>query len=266
VSRQAKAARLVIVPDEVSGPPGAAEAAEIRALYATAQAGIRAFVLMGFRLIEVKARLPHGGYMRWISENLSDLGRSHLHRSRQVAEGIALHLGWDGSNVPRVGHLPELPPEVLELIDGKSGRALLAELREPLDEKAAKTEEAHRLLCEEVWEHDGGKRDEWEPRVLSGEINYHRAYTGMLGETATAGKAKEEREVWAVFDSKLCAMKTPFRKLERLITEDPLRKRDLIIQIGGWARMDMSEEMRRVWLEALERSLGEKGGLDELVP
>ncbi len=118
MSRQSKAARLVIQPDEVSGPPGHAEAEEIRSLYESTNRGMRAFVVMGFRLLEIKARLPHGGYMAWMQKNLPQLSSRHLHRSRQVAEGIALRLGWDGSNLPRVSNLDEMPAEVEALYAG----------------------------------------------------------------------------------------------------------------------------------------------------
>lgn len=190
MSRQAKAPRLEIVPDEISGPPGAAEAAEIRGLYATAQEGIRAFVLMGFRLIEVKARLPHGRYMAWLETNLGDLTHRHLHSSRRIAEGIVLRLGW--SNWNRGSNLETLPAEVCDLIDGKGYRTLLMELREPLTGEAAKSEEECRVACEARWAKDAEERDEWEPRVLSGEINYHRALTGMLGQREVKGQAKPE--------------------------------------------------------------------------
>jgi len=259
MSRQNKKPRLAIVPDEISGPPGKAEAKEILALFDLANKGMRAFVMMGFRLISVKARLPHGQYMHWMEKHLKGLSRFQLHRSRQIAEGIAIRLGWDAQMLHARTFETDLPPEVCDLIDGKSGRALLSELRDFTED----TEDvACRQLCEARWAIDPLERDDWQPRVLSGEMTYHRAYIGMLGADATEGKAKKVREVWRVFDGKLTALKSPFRGLESLISENQKNRELLKKHVAGWARMDMSEDMRRIWLEAMEESLIEKGVRD----
>jgi hypothetical protein len=251
MSRQAKKPRLVLVPDEVSPAPGKAEAEAIRALYATAQEGIRAFVLMGFRLIALKARLPHGQYMAWIRMHLAELTPGHLHRSRMIAEGIALRLGWDGQIDRMRSICNALPPEVCDLIEGKSYRTLLTELRDPLGEAERAREEASRLLCEEIWTADPGQRDEWEPRVLAGEVSYRYAHTGMLGALAMAGKQREDREIWNIFDAKLCAMRASFRKMEPLVAGEARYRESLVNQIRGWAKMEMPPVLLEVWKEAL---------------
>lgn len=186
MSRQNIKPRLEIIPDEISGPPGEVEATEIRGLWKKSSDGMTAFVLMGFRLIEVKARLRHGEYMKWVEANLPELPHRHLHRARQIAEGIAIRLNLQIGNV---ANLKSLPSEVAELIAGKTTKALLTELH---DFESDPKEEEHRKLCEARWKKNAAERDEWEPRVLSGEISYYRALTGMLGHEETAGKPKQD--------------------------------------------------------------------------
>jgi hypothetical protein len=166
------------------------EAAAIRADHAVATAGMRAFVRMGFRLMDVKSRLPHGKYMAWVRENLPELSEQHLSRAKHIAEGF--------SNSAHARNLEELSPEILAIIDGASEsggyRALLAEVHE--FPECIGSEANAKELCEARWLRHPEERDDWEPRVLSGELNYHRALTGMLGSSATAGKSRAETGVF----------------------------------------------------------------------
>jgi hypothetical protein len=191
MSRQNQKPHFVITPDEISGPPTAADAAEICGLYDLSNQGLHAFVRMGFRLIAVKSRLPHGGYMPWLREHMGNRSHRHMHRARHIAEAIALRLEWDSQIGHNVSHLTELPPEVCALIDGKSGRSLLAELRPPLSPEAEKVEAACAVECEKLWDASPEKRDDWEPRVLSEELTYHRALTGLLGNQISSGATKQ---------------------------------------------------------------------------
>lgn len=185
MSRQNKKPRLEIVPDEVSGAPGEVEADAIRTDYAVAMDGLRAFVRMGFRLMEVKARLPHGGYMPWCESFLPGLSKSHIHRAKSVAEQIGALL-----KCPTHGTFENLPPEILALIDtAGSQRGLLAgihEFSETENEGKAKSQ------CEARWKKKPVERDEWEPKVLAGDISYLSALRGMLGKETTKDKKKAD--------------------------------------------------------------------------
>jgi hypothetical protein len=182
----------VIAPDEVVELPGLSEAFAIRRDYETSLKGLRAFVSMGLRLIDVKARLPHGQYMAWISKLLPDLTHRHLHRSRLVAEGLCQMAGIKLD--PRV-QFEELPPEILALIDGASGyRTLLATVQEYRHDAA---EDEARLLCEARWAVNPILRDEWEPKVLSGEITCVHALRGMDGQE-NSGQPRGNEHVGAL--------------------------------------------------------------------
>ena len=175
---------------EILPAPGAVEAAAIRADHAVATAGMRAFVRMGFRLMDVKSRLPHGSYVKWCEEYLGDLSRPHLHRAKFIAEGFSKCVPCET--------FENLPPEILQIIDGASEsggyRALLAEVHE--FPALIGSEADAKKACEFRWSRHSEEQDDWEPRVLSGELNYHRALTGMLGSSATAGKSRAETGVF----------------------------------------------------------------------
>lgn len=240
MSRQNIKPRLEIVPDEISGPPGEAEASEIRRLYQIANGGIKAFVLMGFRLIDVKARLPHGQYMVWVEKNLPDLSHRQIHKSRQIAETIALRLGW--ANWNHGSNLNELPAEVCELIDGKSARALLADLH---DFEPDPNEEECRKLCEARWKKNAVERDEWEPRVLSGELSYHRALTGMIGHEETAGKTKQDTRHGEVLSSASNKLLKHFPHFEKL----PVKSQAMVIERLQALAESMPEACRKAMIE-----------------
>lgn len=187
MSRQSKTPRLSLAldPDEIREAPGEAEAAAIRADYGVAMDGLRAFVRMGFRLMEVKARLPHGGYMPWCEQFLPELRKSHIHRAKSVAEQIGVML-----KCPTRGTFEDLPSEVLEFIDAAgSQRSLLSKLH---DFAESEDNEKARKQCEAIWEKKPVERDEWEPLVLSGDIGYLAALRGMLGAAATKGQSKAD--------------------------------------------------------------------------
>jgi hypothetical protein len=167
----------------ISHPPGELEAAAIREDHATATAGMRAFVRMGFRLMDVKSRLPHGEYIPWCDKHLKGLSRRHLHRAKFVAEYF--------SQMCPVGTFEELPPKALELIDGTGGGQSLMAALQDFPEITGSEADAKKA-CESRWDRHPEERDDWEPRVLSGELSYLRAIQGMLGSEATAGKPRGE--------------------------------------------------------------------------
>ena len=186
---------------EILPAPGAAEAEAIRQDHATATSGMRAFVRMGFRLMDVKSRLPHGKYVAWCKLHLADLSERHLHRAKFIAESLVksdTHVRFE-----------ELPPEILAIIDGASGiHALLAEVHE--FSAPAGSELDAKKACEARWERKPEERDDWEPRVLSGEMNYHRALTGMMGRQGTAGKPREKVGVFPNLNRAANLMKRHF--------------------------------------------------------
>jgi hypothetical protein len=194
----------------ISQPPGLPEAAAIREDHATATAGMRAFVRMGFRLMDVKSRLPHGEYIPWCEKFLKGLSRRHLHRAKFVAEYF--------SQMCPVGTFEELPPEALQLIDGTGGGQSLMAALQDFPEIIGSEADAKKA-CESRWERHPEERDDWEPRVLSGEMNYHRALTGMLGSSATAGKPRGDVGIFSNLNRAANLMTRHFGHYDQM-TED----------------------------------------------
>ncbi len=184
---------------EISKPPGEIEAKQIIHLYGIANEGLRAFVRMGFLLADVKARLPHGQYSKWIAKHLPSLSRMHLHRASYIAQSLASHFGIQipnvthelhlDSNVSHARHLEELPADATALIDAcaeRGGYRLLMGEIKALQASHPDTIQA----CEDLWNSSAALRDEYEPRVLGGEMTYGAALQGMTGKIHTKGKPK----------------------------------------------------------------------------
>jgi hypothetical protein len=174
---------------EVLPAPGQDEARAIRADYEQSMSGLRAFVRMGFRLVAVKAALPHGQFLTWCDAYLPDLTPRHLQRAKRIAEGLADMAGIKCD--PRVVfERADLPSEILALIDGKTGyKALLATVAEYRDDEAERQAEAQ---CQRLFAADPALRDEWESRVIAGEISWCQAVRGIAGQQSTAGKRRND--------------------------------------------------------------------------
>jgi len=174
---------------EVLPQPGQDEARAIRADYQQAQAGMVAFVRMGFRLVAVKAALPHGQFLSWCDAYLPDLTPRHLQNAKRIAEGLA-QIAKLKCETRVVFQSDSLPAPILDLIEGKSGyKALLATVAEYRDDEA---ERAAQAQCERLFAADPHLRDEWEARVIAGEISWCQAVRGIAGQQATAGKRRND--------------------------------------------------------------------------
>lgn len=171
-----------------SSAPGHAEATAIRQDFATSIAGLQAYVSMGFRLMDVKARLPHGGFISWCKEHLGDLSRPHLYRSKFTAEILCEMAGIKCLTRETFGILP---PEILALIEGTTQRSLMATVQEYRHDAA---ESEATALCEARWAVNPGLRDEWQPKCLSGLLTHVLALRGMDGQTATAGLPRGQQQ------------------------------------------------------------------------
>lgn len=202
----------------ISRPPGALEAAAIRADYVQMKKGMHAFVSMGLRLINVKSRLPHGQYMEWCRKYLVGLSHRHCHRSRQIAEGLCDRAGI------QIGHdvqFDDLPLEILQIIDDASDSGGISSLIAGMQDfpEIIGSEADAKKACESRWERHPEERDDWEPRVLSGEMNYHRALTGMLGSSATAGKPRGDVGIFSNLNRAANLMTRHFGHYDQM-TED----------------------------------------------
>jgi hypothetical protein len=201
-------------PTEVMDLPGMGEAAAIEVDYQAALKGLRSFVRMGFRLMDVKARLPHGQFIPWIQQHLSGLSQRHLYNAKQTAEGICQMLGFKFAPECKFDQLPE---EVLQMVDGASGyRALLGCIREFKD---SSTEEAAKAKCLTYFDQDPALRDEWEPRVISGEMTWCEAVRGIAGHVATAGKNRAEPNYAILVPQSLTTLKNGFSKWDSMPEE-----------------------------------------------
>ena len=155
------------------------------------------------------------------------------------------------SNVTQCGTFEDLPPEILAIIDGASEsggyRALLAEVHEFPDLTAEEhhNEAACAAQCEKLWLAAPEKRDEWEPRVLSGEITYHRALTGMLGSQRTAGQPKQAERHNELMETAAAKLKKHLIHFEAL---PPLAQASVVEYIGEMAAA-MPQACRTAMLE-----------------
>lgn len=158
--------------------PGEVDAAAIRKDYATFAKGAEAFIRMGLRLMDVKARLPHGRYMAWTREHLPDLKQAWIQRAKQTAEGVLAMAGI--KYLPPVGiwEAEGFPPALAQLLDGKSARQLISDVH---DFNSPDNGPEYQKWCEEKWQEDPALRDEFEPSVQCGDRTYKQAKIAMLG-------------------------------------------------------------------------------------
>lgn len=179
--------REVVV--ETSPPPGEAEEKIIHYLYNEARQGMRAYVLMGAWLLDVKARLAHGEFLPWLGIHAAVLRKSALYNAMSMARRAA-DLA-EISNFQLLEILKEPDSEgarkIWALVDGQSQRRVLAEIRE---ERTDDAEAKARATCERLWKSDPLLRDEWEPVVLGGGLDYCDALRAMSGQIATKGKRR----------------------------------------------------------------------------
>lgn len=94
-------------------------------------------------------------------------------------------------------------------LDGKNRQQLLLLSREDSTEGDDNEVDA-KAQCEEIWEKDPAKRDEWEPRVLAGELKYGEALKGMRGQEFTAGKTRVDANYDRLLPRVATTLKTAF--------------------------------------------------------
>jgi hypothetical protein len=166
--------------------------------YQAAMHGMRSYVAMGIRLHIVKESLLHGQFMRWCDKNLTITHR-HIGNAMSIAATLCEIAKIEiGNALPicdrQIGNaldISEKPQDPLfELIEGTTHRRLSLALKEYRNDP---TEDAAKNWCEDRWAKNSVDRDNWEPRVLSGEITYIYAKIGMLGADNT--KEQPRREV-----------------------------------------------------------------------
>jgi hypothetical protein len=213
---------------EVTRLPGQAEADAIAADYATSRDGIFAWIRMGIRLIDVKERLPHGEFTKWVKSNLTQtsnmsrvtyLSESQLYRAQKVANEILSYLAKQNSrSTPytfdeAIFMLTDPNGQLRKIIEGKSQRQLrleAGELQTSDDELAAQE------WCEKRWEENPELRDEFEPRVLDGSLTYVLAKMGMTGIECTKGKPKAATSHDAHLRQAVASIKRHWRGYEQM--------------------------------------------------
>lgn len=195
--------------DAVALPPGDLEAAAIRENYKLVVAGGRAFLLMGLRLIDVKARLRHGEYMPWCEAHLPDLSKPWIHRAKQTAEWALKRVGIPNVYQVDIWNSQNLPAELAEMVDGRSANQLIAEIHEFRQDE---TEQKAKAACESAFLDDPELRDEWEPRVLSGELTWCEARVGIAGQTTTKGKKRPAPDYSQLLRSSIVTLSNGFSK------------------------------------------------------
>lgn len=202
--------------DGVALPPGEMEANAIRKDYEIFAKGAEAFLRMGLRLIDVKARLRHGEYMPWCEENLGELSKPWIHRAKQTAEWAIKRVGTKCLPPVDIWNSEKLPLELAEMVDGRSANQLIAEIHEFRQDEAEKKAKA---ACESAFLDDPELRDEWEPRVLSGELTWCEARVGIAGQTTTKGKKRSAPDYSHLLRSSIVTLGNGFSKWTELPEE-----------------------------------------------
>jgi hypothetical protein len=227
--------------------PGDVDSTAIRKDYDTTLQGLRAFVRMGFRLMDVKSRLPHGNYSPWCAEHLGGLSRAVLSRAKQIAHGFAKCFACETFD--------RLPPEAIAIIEGcseKGGyRALLAAVHEF---PTGALEQKNRLICEGRWQMDAELRDEWEPRVLSGECTYTEALNGMNGQELK-GKQRPGSDYYGLLTRNLTSLPLCWPKFGEL---PPEQQSELLVKLPNIAQGAPPVALE-VLRKAIDRELAREG-------
>jgi hypothetical protein len=153
--------------------------------YEAVKEGMRAYIFMGIRLHEAKSSLPHGKFLAWCQSNLT-ISKRHIANAMSVAATLCEITQIEMCNALHICQSSEKNP-LFELIDGQSHRQLLSAVQEYRNDP---TEDANKAKCEERWAKNPMERDDWEPRVLSGEITYTFAWIGMMGIDSTKDKTR----------------------------------------------------------------------------
>lgn len=204
-----------IQPDAIQNAPGLVEATAIEFDNEQAMKGLRHYVLMGLRLMDVKARLPHGKYIPWLEKYLPDISKRHLHRAKSIAEGLCEMTGLKSdARVTFDAFETTLPKEFEAIVSGATGyRALLSdiqEFRQDTDEQTAKA------TCEALFSADPELRDEWEPRALSGELSWTLVLRGIKGQEATKDKRRSDPDYQILIPRSLTTLHNGFANWDRL--------------------------------------------------
>ena len=204
-----------LTPDQVAARPGQLEATAIEFDNEQAMKGRRHYVLMGLRLMDVKARLPHGQFIPWLETHLPTISKPHLHRAKSIAQGLC-----DMTGVKFIARdkfeafATELPPELEMIVDGASGyRALMAEIQEF---RSDHDEETAKAKCAALFAQDAELRDEWEPRALSGEMSWTLVLRGIAGQVATKGGKRSEPDYASLVPRSLTTIRNGFAKWEAM--------------------------------------------------
>lgn len=204
-----------LTPDQIAKAPGTLEATAIEYDYEHAMKGLRHYVIMGIRLMDVKARLPHGQYLPWCDKYIPQVSKTHLHRAKFIAEGLCERVGI---KCPTRGTFDAtLPPEFEAIVDGASGvSALLADIQEFRQDH---DEETARAKCQSLFEDDAELRDEWEPRALSGELSWTLVWRGIKGQEATKGGNRSDPDYSILIPRSFTTLRNGFANWDDLKPE-----------------------------------------------
>lgn len=194
--------------------PNAREIKEIVTDYNAARAGAVSWVRLGFRLLDVKERLPHGGFMKWVDTKLANAA-NFKHRHLTNAMVVARALCKTAAISPREG-VDELNNDasfLMSIVEGNSAHRLLLIAKEI---NTSEGEVEARNYCERTWKRYPGKRDEWEPRVLGGELTYTLAKAGMLGQETTKGKKRGAVQKVHILEKNVSGLKRHWKAVNEM--------------------------------------------------
>lgn len=184
-------------------------------------AGAKAFVRLGLRLIVVKRRSSHGEFIPWLEENVPHLQRRQLYNAISCARHLLKATNSEIS--PKCATVLQICDDHLapfeELIAGKSIRGLLTLVRE---ERSDQAEADARAKCEAHFANDPAARDEWEPRVVGGELTWCQAVRGMAGQGTTKAKTRNDADYQRLIPTSIKTLQNGFDRWDSLPDETRL--------------------------------------------
>ncbi|MEM9282105.1 MAG: hypothetical protein AAGA96_09780 [Verrucomicrobiota bacterium] len=187
--------------------PGRRDARRLQQAYDKAIIACLQPIRLGLIAIEIKGRLGHGEFIPWLKKHCPTVTRRTVSNAMRVARWMRGQMGnafpiSDLIDATEGAAGSRLANSMAELMDGRSQRDIIFAIRE--SQVTSEEEAEYRRKCKDVLcaddddEESLDRFDDLEERVEAGELTWYRAWLGVKGRDATAGKQRGEtqRDFW----------------------------------------------------------------------
>lgn len=167
---------------------------QIREAWVILRSGLFNIVHAGALSLDAKGQVKHGEFKAWLETEIPEASYPTMVRAMRTAERVAECLAYTPEELLAVCLAEpetEAHQDLMGFLEGKSQRQLLTRIVD--EEDVSPGEREAREHCLRAFEADPDLRDEWEPKVVSGELSWFRAWLGMRGQAATKGKKRIDR-------------------------------------------------------------------------